>query len=145
MRCDNSGAVFFIIFLQFQSTHLREVRQMTQKQYHHYEYFNPRTYVRCDTSLPPTVCSPADFNPRTYVRCDNICFCIEHIRDLFQSTHLREVRPPFFYSTLLYHEFQSTHLREVRHHFLLYYNLLRLFQSTHLREVRLAVYYQPYF
>ena len=57
--------------------------------------------------------------------------------NIFQSTHLREVRRYFCADAMDKDGFQSTHLREVRLGLLLGSIIyLVLFQSTHLREVR---------
>ena len=64
--------------------------------------------------LPLFRLNPEDFNPRTYVRCDlNACTKLRPSK-VFQSTHLREVRPSVISSVVLITLFQSTHLREVR-------------------------------
>ena len=75
----------------FQSTHLREVRQLTSQRSTLQICFNPRTCGRCDRS--EVVINPSDE---------------------FQSTHLREVRRNNSYYLRSWSKFQSTHLREVR-------------------------------
>ena len=54
------------------------------------------------------------FNPRTYVRCDFGDWLTNKDRVVFQSTHLREVRPETLIMMDVATQFQSTHLREVR-------------------------------
>ncbi len=77
--------------------------------------FNPRTYTRCDLTYLCKSYKSCGFNPRTYTRCDGInpvdLFNLKHvsihaptrgatsstgnifsINELFQSTHLHEVR-----------------------------------------------------
>ena len=55
---------------EFQSTHLHEVRPCRGGKGWWYSCFNPRTYMRCDSSLLFLVSVPTCFNPRTYMRCD---------------------------------------------------------------------------
>ena len=55
------------------------------------------------------------FNPRTYMRCDEETRAKRYINDMFQSTHLHEVRLPAHSDKQQKWEFQSTHLHEVRH------------------------------
>jgi len=71
--------------------------------------------VRCDSSGSVHWCSCDYFNPRTYVRCDTIINQIYHVSLKFQSTHLREVRHHLQNRQSELRAFQSTHLREVRH------------------------------
>ena len=54
------------------------------------------------------------FNPRTYVRCDVRSVRHYALLTKFQSTHLREVRQSVLEEIDWNLEFQSTHLREVR-------------------------------
>ena len=100
----------------FQSTHLREVRHKSKAIKNRYNYnFNPRTYERCDGSYDlSNNRSARNFNPRTYERCDAVRFNAKSSKHLFQSTHLREVRPNRHSPTIHSMPFQSTHLREVR-------------------------------
>ena len=76
----------------FQSTHLREVRRSAVWDAAWVTCFNPRTYERCDLHPSLLFRWPSRFNPRTYERCDS-CFALWSRRlQMFQSTHLREVR-----------------------------------------------------
>ena len=50
VRCDRFAVVGLPATNEFQSTHLREVRQLILHRIHQYQNFNPRTYVRCDNS-----------------------------------------------------------------------------------------------
>ena len=77
--------------------------------------FNPRTHVGCDSILGYEITGVSDFNPRTHVGCDGDVrprglqavisihaptwgatreALTKLLKDLFQSTHPRGVRPP---------------------------------------------------
>ena len=56
--------------LAFQSTCLREARQLTPPRALFPEHFNPRAYVRHDHVDALLLRDGIDFNPRAYVRHD---------------------------------------------------------------------------
>ncbi len=92
-RCDLITENILDADLQFQSTHLHEVRFVPAIQCSTLDYFNPRTCTRCDSIrangkvrkmvfqsthlhevrcswLPRIGCPSPNFNPRTCTRCD---------------------------------------------------------------------------
>ena len=81
------------VCLLFQSTYLYKVRHMLQTKYFSLWSFNPRTYIRYDSSVTP-----------------EIMFYI-----VFQSTYLYKVRQTFICHNNLILRFQSTYLYKVRH------------------------------
>ena len=108
-------AVTKAIDLQFQSTHPRGVRPMSASLTGRADNdFNPRTHVGCDSILGYEITGVSDFNPRTHVGCDGDVrprglqavisihaptwgatreALTKLLKDLFQSTHPRGVRP----------------------------------------------------
>ena len=86
---DNFSSLVIIVF---QSTPLREGRQIGLFPILYYLNFNPRPYVRGDYDREVWVVLEVYFNPRPYVRGDFHIHFLRHFLHLFQSTPLREGR-----------------------------------------------------
>ena len=122
--------------VEFQSTHLHEVRYDTQVRKTGLTYFNPRTCTRCDGCRGSVSSSEAYFNPRTCTRCDlrhrrkvpssryfnprtcTRCDFPRHVGGLRDHISIHAPARGAMYVTQdkrLHVAFQSTHLHEVRY------------------------------
>ena len=99
----------------FQSTHPRGVWPRWLGRETSLRSFNPRTYERCDYKLLDAVKDWNDVSIHAPTRGATTIRLTSGSTNLFQSTHLREVRRTKTADDAAYDTFQSTHLREVRH------------------------------
>ena len=123
---------------KFQSTHLHEVRLRAPACVRGVlSCFNPRTYTRCDQTLPVELPDTDEFqsthlhevrrgtrgqkwlkitsfNPRTYTRCDNKILQGIAVSYGFNPRTYTRCDIQDFSFVVLHHKFQSTHLHEVR-------------------------------
>ncbi len=135
--CDTHGTSYATTSLEFQSTHPRGVRLLSNVTNLNIKHFNPRTHVGCDRpNLMAERLRRISIHAPTWGATEKTVTLSNPKR--FQSTHPRGVRRHWPTAANQWHEFQSTHPRGVR--LLPLPQLLvryLLFQSTHPRGVRL--------
>ena len=133
MRLNNNPIA--LIFLVFQSTHLREVRRVEREAFPLYRVFQSTHLREVRLVHPKSFSTSMDFNPRTCVRCDLVGIELTDEIEIFQSTHLREVRLQDDVKRKILDNFNPRTCVRCDIQFLGLSFLLQ-FQSTHLREVR---------